>query len=135
MFFGSSRIVYMCIHRLKGATFLQFSNTHEHKFLFRSEAEDFYKGLRHCAIADLIMEDPLAFKSIFVPGNNQPLKGSTVLSMFIPVFSEDGSNQRGKEDTLMELWATYLSDMDRGKISLSISFTMMFPSLTTTRRP
>jgi hypothetical protein len=79
---------------------------------FRSELEDFKKGMKHCGILQQIKTHPSAYRELLVPGNRPPLKGRDILKLFEPLFSEVGANVRGKEEELMEFWVGISNDDD-----------------------
>ena len=77
----------------------------------RTAIEMFKDGLHTLDVLDMLMQYPSIFRPYFCYGPVK-LTAQSVDEVFKPIFSEEGTQMREREELLVMLWRDYLQDCE-----------------------
>ena len=77
----------------------------------RTAIEKFKDGLRTLDVLDMMMRFPSVFRSIFCYGPTT-LTAKSVDEIFLPIFSDEGTQTRDREELIIMHWRDYLQDCE-----------------------
>ena len=70
------------------------------------------KGLELYGLAEMLKQNPEAFKQYFVMGQAQPVDANFLFSLMMPRYSVDGSTRKGIEECIMDNFQDFLNSLE-----------------------
>ena len=80
----------------------------------KAEIDQFSEGLKSFGVMTLLKKNPSLAMFLLLKRDPTPLSADTLLSLFVPAYSEAGSNARSAQEGIMLNWDDYVREVAEG---------------------